>query len=107
MIRDLNINDFIYILSAARWTLLLSVLAIAGGGIVGTGILAARLSRLRASIRAVIRASLRNIRTTLGSSSRCGKSRLSATAGPSPERSSRRARYTSAIPPTARRALIW
>ncbi|UZF95411.1 amino acid ABC transporter permease [Bosea sp. NBC_00550] len=52
MIRDLNINDFIYMLSAARWTLLLSVLAIAGGGVVGAGILAARLSRLKL-VRAV------------------------------------------------------
>lgn len=47
MIRDLNVNDFIYMLSAARWTLLLSVLAIVGGGVVGVGILAARLSRLK------------------------------------------------------------
>jgi polar amino acid transport system permease protein len=47
MIRDLNINDFVYMLSAARWTLLLSLLAIVGGGIVGGIVLAGRMSRLK------------------------------------------------------------
>ena len=45
MIRALNANDFLYMLSAARWTVLLSLVAIAGGGIVGLAIMLGRLSR--------------------------------------------------------------
>ncbi len=45
MIRDLNANDFLYMLTAARWTVLLSVIAILGGGVVGLAIALARLSR--------------------------------------------------------------
>ena len=32
MIRELNANDFLYMLSAARWTVLLSLVAVGGGG---------------------------------------------------------------------------
>ena len=45
MIRELNGNDFVYILLAARWTVLLSLIAVIGGGVVGLGIMLARLSR--------------------------------------------------------------
>lgn len=45
MIRDLNANDFIYMLTAARWTVLLSIIAIAGGGALGLLVALARLSR--------------------------------------------------------------
>ena len=45
MIRELNANDFLYMLTAARWTVLLSVLAIVGGGVLGLLIALARLSR--------------------------------------------------------------
>jgi polar amino acid transport system permease protein len=48
MIRALNANDFLYILSAARWTVLLSLVAVIGGGVLGFLIMLARLSRLRA-----------------------------------------------------------
>ncbi len=48
MIRDLNINDFVYMLLAARWTIVLSSLAIVGGGVVGLVIVMGRLSRFRA-----------------------------------------------------------
>ena len=47
MIRELNANDFVYMLLAARWTVALSVLAIAGGGIVGLAITLGRLSELK------------------------------------------------------------
>jgi polar amino acid transport system permease protein len=47
MIRELNANDFVYMLMAARWTILLSLLAIGGGGVVGLLIAFARLSRLK------------------------------------------------------------
>jgi polar amino acid transport system permease protein len=47
MIRELNPNDFVYILLAARWTIALSLIAIMGGGVVGLGIAMARLSRFR------------------------------------------------------------
>jgi polar amino acid transport system permease protein len=48
MIRELNVNDFIYILSAARWTIALSLIAIIGGGVFGIVVTLARLSRLAA-----------------------------------------------------------
>lgn len=48
MIRALNANDFVYILLAARWTVLLSMVAVIGGGVLGLGIMLARLSRSRA-----------------------------------------------------------
>lgn len=47
MIRALNVNDVLYILSAARWTVLLSLVAVIGGGLLGFGVMLARLSRLR------------------------------------------------------------
>jgi polar amino acid transport system permease protein len=51
MIRALNAHDFVYILAAARWTLLLSLIAVLGGGIIGVVITLMRLSRF-ALIRA-------------------------------------------------------
>jgi polar amino acid transport system permease protein len=48
VIRDLNANDFLYILLAARWTIALSLIAITSGGLLGLGIMLARLSRSRA-----------------------------------------------------------
>lgn len=47
MIRDIVFTDFVYMLMAARWTLLLSLLAIAGGGIAGVLIVLCRLSSIR------------------------------------------------------------
>lgn len=47
MIRDLNANDFLYILLAARWTIALSLIAITSGGLLGLGIMLARLARSR------------------------------------------------------------
>ena len=48
MIRDLNVNDFVYIFLAARWTIALSLLAIAAGGPIALIILLGRLSRFKA-----------------------------------------------------------
>ena len=48
MIRDLNANDFLYILEAARWTLVLSLIAVVGGGGVGAAFMLLRMSRFRA-----------------------------------------------------------
>jgi polar amino acid transport system permease protein len=48
MIRPLNPNDILYILSAARWTVLLSLVAVAGGGGLGLAVMLARLARWRA-----------------------------------------------------------
>ena len=45
MIRALNFHDFLYILLAARWTILLSVIAICGGGCLGLLVMLARLQR--------------------------------------------------------------
>ncbi|MBI1777472.1 MAG: amino acid ABC transporter permease [Proteobacteria bacterium] len=45
--RDLNANDFLYILLAARWTIALSLIAITSGGLLGLGIMLARLARSR------------------------------------------------------------
>jgi polar amino acid transport system permease protein len=42
MIRALNVNDILYILSAARWTVLLSLVAVIGGGLLGLGVMLAR-----------------------------------------------------------------
>ncbi|MBL8830872.1 MAG: amino acid ABC transporter permease [Rhodospirillales bacterium] len=47
MIRDINFNDFVYMLLAARWTVALSLIAIFGGGLAGLLIVAARMSRWR------------------------------------------------------------
>jgi polar amino acid transport system permease protein len=47
VIHKLGLSDFIYILSAAQWTLLLSAFAIFGGGIIALLILAMRLSPFR------------------------------------------------------------
>jgi polar amino acid transport system permease protein len=63
MIRGLNVNDFIYILSAARWTLLLSLLAIVGGGILGLVVLAGRLSRLK-PLRVIAFAYIQSLQAT-------------------------------------------
>jgi polar amino acid transport system permease protein len=50
MIRDLNAHDFLYMAMAARWTVLLSIIAITGGGVFGLVVALARLSR-RAALR--------------------------------------------------------
>lgn len=47
MIRPLNLNDFLYILTALQWTLLLSSFAIIGGGLIGAVVVVLRLSRSR------------------------------------------------------------
>jgi polar amino acid transport system permease protein len=47
MIHKLGVNDFLYILSAAQWTLLLSGLAIVGGGILALVLVSLRLNRIR------------------------------------------------------------
>jgi polar amino acid transport system permease protein len=43
MIRDLNVHDFLYMLVAAQWTVLLSIIAIVGGGVLGLFVALARL----------------------------------------------------------------
>jgi polar amino acid transport system permease protein len=48
MIRELNASDFVYMLMAARWTVLLSIIAIVGGGVLGLVVALARLSRFAA-----------------------------------------------------------
>lgn len=48
MIRSLNGNDFVYMIMAARWTVLLSLAAVGGGGLLGLLLMLARLSRPRA-----------------------------------------------------------
>jgi polar amino acid transport system permease protein len=48
VIHQLGPGDFVYILSAARWTILLSLLAIFGGGLLGLLIVILRLSPIRA-----------------------------------------------------------
>jgi polar amino acid transport system permease protein len=45
MIRELNAGDFLYIVAAARWTIALSIMAILCGGLLGFGIMFARLAR--------------------------------------------------------------
>jgi polar amino acid transport system permease protein len=46
--RSLNSGDIIYLILAVRWTVLLSVYAFVGGGIVGLGVALARTSTSRA-----------------------------------------------------------
>ena len=46
--RTLNLGDFIFLLSAARWTVLLSAAAFLGGGALGLLVALARVSRARA-----------------------------------------------------------
>lgn len=46
--RTLSLSDIVYLLLAARWTILLSVLAFAGGGMVGLAIALMRVSQARA-----------------------------------------------------------
>jgi polar amino acid transport system permease protein len=48
MIRELNANDFVYMLHATQWTLALSLIAVAGGGSVGILFMLLRMSRIRA-----------------------------------------------------------
>jgi polar amino acid transport system permease protein len=47
MIRPLNPDDFVYILTALQWTLLLSAFAIIGGGLIGVLVVILRLNRIR------------------------------------------------------------
>ncbi len=42
--RSLNFGDFLYLLLAVRWTILLSMAAFAGGGLIGAGIALLRVS---------------------------------------------------------------
>jgi polar amino acid transport system permease protein len=49
MIREFTIHEFMYLLLAARWTLLLSVIALLGGGLVGLLIAVARASQNKTS----------------------------------------------------------
>lgn len=46
--RALNLNDFVFLLLAARWTILLSVIAFAGGAVIGLAIALMRVSDSRA-----------------------------------------------------------
>ena len=48
MIRALNGGDFLYMLTAVRWTVLLSLTAVVGGGVLGLLVMLARLSRFAA-----------------------------------------------------------
>jgi polar amino acid transport system permease protein len=43
---QLNANHFIYLLEAARWTLLLSLIAFVGGSVVGLGLALLRVSKI-------------------------------------------------------------
>lgn len=52
MIRALNAGDFLYILAAVRWTALLSLAAVVGGGAIGVPVTLARLSH-RSVLRGV------------------------------------------------------
>lgn len=47
--RSLNVNDFIFLIAAARWTILLSLAAFVGGGIIGACIALLRVSSVRAA----------------------------------------------------------
>jgi polar amino acid transport system permease protein len=49
MIREFTIDEFTFLLLAARWTLLLSVIALLGGGLVGLVVALARASRSKLS----------------------------------------------------------
>jgi His/Glu/Gln/Arg/opine family amino acid ABC transporter permease subunit len=58
MIREFSIDEFIFLLLAARWTVLLSIIALLGGGLVGLAVALARVARgwaWRAAARAYIR----------------------------------------------------
>ena len=44
---QLNANHILYLLAAAQWTVLLSLLAFAGGALVGLPVALMRVSRLR------------------------------------------------------------
>ena len=63
MIRALNAHDFLYILLAARWTVLLSAIAICGGGGLGLVVMLARLQRW-AAIRLVALAYIQFLEAT-------------------------------------------
>jgi polar amino acid transport system permease protein len=58
MIREFTIDEFMFLLLAARWTVLLSIIALLGGGLVGLLIALARASHSKAS-RAAARAYIR------------------------------------------------
>ena len=58
MIREFTIDEFVFLLLAARWTVLLSIIALVGGGLVGLLIALARASQSKAS-RAAARAYIR------------------------------------------------
>ena len=45
MIREFTVDEFVYLLLAARWTLLLSIIALLGGGSVGLLVALARASQ--------------------------------------------------------------
>ncbi len=47
--RSLNPGDFIFLITAARWTILLSLAAFLGGGLIGAGIALLRISSVRAA----------------------------------------------------------
>lgn len=47
-LRDFGPNEFMFLLLAARWTILLSLVAFAGGGALGMGIAALRVAPVRA-----------------------------------------------------------
>ena len=58
MIREFTIDEFVFLLLAARWTLLLSIIALAGGGLVGLLVALSRASQSkfsRGAARAYIR----------------------------------------------------
>lgn len=52
VLRHLSINDFVYLLAALRWTLLLSAIAFAGGGALGAIVTGLRIAR-SAAVRQV------------------------------------------------------
>ena len=45
--RTLNLGDFEFLLLALRWTIVLSVMAAFGGGLIGLGIALLRVSKSR------------------------------------------------------------
>lgn len=47
MIREFTTSEFLYLVLAARWTLLLSAIALVGGGAVGLGVALARIAPAR------------------------------------------------------------
>jgi polar amino acid transport system permease protein len=58
MIREFTANEFIYLLQAAQWTILLSLIAFMGGGLVGLGVTLARISPYK-SLRVLARIYIR------------------------------------------------